>query len=48
LGLTLLANSSVAQVCRRSWNLMEGSPAFLSRGAKDRFLRLVGFTSVPL
>jgi hypothetical protein len=47
LGLTFLARSSVAQVWRRSWKRIRGSWALLSSGAKDRFLRLEGFTSVP-
>ena len=47
LGLTFLDRSSVAQVCRRSWKRMGSNPAFSRSGAKDRFLRLVGLTSVP-
>jgi hypothetical protein len=42
LGLTFLDKSSVARVCRRSWNRMAGSPASSSSGAKYRSLRLVG------
>jgi hypothetical protein len=46
LGFMFLARSSVAQVCRRSWNRMVGSWVFSRSGANDRFLSLEGLTSV--
>jgi hypothetical protein len=36
LALALLISSSVAQVWRRSWKRMLGSPAFSSSGAKKQ------------
>jgi hypothetical protein len=36
LGLTFLDSSSVAQVCRRSWNRIGGNPAGSSKGLKRR------------
>jgi hypothetical protein len=47
LRMTPRPSSSVAQVCRRSWNHISGRPAFLSNGLKDRFTRFSGLVSMP-
>ena len=38
----------VAHVWRRSWNLICGSPAFVSSGLKERCVRLWRFRGVPI
>ena len=48
LGLMFLSKSSVAQVCLRSWKRILRSFARSRSDAKERCLRLVGFTRVPL
>ena len=46
-GCTLRLSSSVAQVCRRSWKRIGGTPARFRSGANDRSRRLLGFIGVP-
>jgi hypothetical protein len=47
LGLTSFESKRVAQVWRRSWNLICGSLARFRSDANDRLRRLVGLMSVP-
>src|SRR5215210_8740812 len=42
LGWVPCESSKVAQVCRRSWKQMSGSPARLRRGLKERLRRFEG------
>ena len=43
-----MKNIKVAKVCLRSWNLIVGSPARLSRGLNERLRRLLGLNGVPM
>ena len=47
-GCSPLENIRVAKVCRRSWNLISGNPARLSKGLKERLSRLLGLNGVPI